>query len=129
MKKGDGIASGSQTLSCCQSFQLKSIELTFLHFIKVFVRATRLCHLSKLKNDAVLVRFGLEVVCRVGSIGLISLVSIFDTIDVPIRLLRQLFLVLKQIGSYLIVCLIALLKIFSWQKTRSFCKTKMKEKK
>jgi len=95
--------------------------LAFLHFIKVFVRATRLCHLSKLKNDAVLVRFGLEVVCRVvhGSIGLISLVSIFDTIDVPIRLLRQLFLVLKQIGSYLIVCLITLLKIFSWQKPRS----------
>ena len=64
------------------------------------------------------------MVCRVvhGSIGLISLVSIFDTIDVPIRLLRQLFLVLKQIGSYLIVCLITLLKIFSWQKPRSLCK-------
>ena len=53
MKKGDDIASGAQTLNCCQSFELKSIELTFLHFIKVFVRATRLCHLSKLKNDAV----------------------------------------------------------------------------
>ena len=60
------------------------------------------------------------------SVRLISLVSIFDTIDVPIRLLRQLFLVLKKILSHIPIRLITLLKISGWQKTCSFCKTEQK---
>ena len=66
------------------------------------------------------------VVYHSSSVGLISLVSIFDTIDVPIRLLRQLFLVLKKILSHIPIRLITLLKVSGWQKTCSFCKTEKK---